>query len=77
MLRLSHGFQMGNGGDDVVRFADGTDVGDGHRAAAVCFAQLATPRVVLQIMQNAAESRRLVVGGIVGRNEKERHFALF
>ena len=47
-----------------------------HRAAVVHFAQLASAGVLLQILQDSSERRRLIVGSVFFAHEVDVHLAL-
>lgn len=84
---IPHGFQKGatrliaygeieDVAHNVGGFAHGLDAVDAHRPSAVVLIEVSYAHILLQISQDASESRRLIVGRIFRRNEKHCHVPL-
>ena len=61
---------------NVGGFAHGLDAVDAHRPAVVVLIEVGYAHILLQISQDASESRRLIVGRVFRRHEKHCHVPL-
>ena len=61
---------------NVGGFAHGLYAVDAHRPAVVVLIEVGYAHILLQISQDAAESRRLIISRIFRRHEKHRHMPL-